>query len=112
VHYAELAQLTPTQRAELDAWVQQHESSLPQVVRAALQQHSALYDGLLGSRRKLSRWSQPATICCGGRMRLIAVLLERTAILKVLAHLDLPIASERASTRGPPDDDCFAFDIA
>jgi Putative transposase len=49
---------------------------------------------------------------CGGRMRLIAVLLDRAAIRKVLAHLDLPIESERASTRGPPDDDCFAFDTA
>ena len=33
----------------------QHEDSLPQSVRAALQQHSALCDGLLGSRRKLSQ---------------------------------------------------------
>jgi Putative transposase len=49
---------------------------------------------------------------CGGRMRLIVVLPERTPIRKVLAHLDLPIASERASTRRPPDDDCFAFDMA
>jgi hypothetical protein len=54
VDSAELAQLTSAQRAELDAWVQQHEDSLPEVVRTALQQHSALYDGLLGSRRKLS----------------------------------------------------------
>jgi len=51
----ELAPLTPTQRAELEAWALQHEASLPQVVRAALQQHSALCDGLLGSRRKLSQ---------------------------------------------------------
>lgn len=51
----ELAPLTQTQRTELDAWILQHEDSLPQPVRAALQQHNALCDGLLGSRRKLSQ---------------------------------------------------------
>jgi hypothetical protein len=52
---AKLAPLTPAQRDELQAWTLQHEASLPQVVRAALQQHSALCDGLAGSRRKLSQ---------------------------------------------------------
>jgi hypothetical protein len=51
----ELAPLTPAQRAELDAWMRQHGDVLPQSVRAALQQHQALCDGLLGSRRKLSQ---------------------------------------------------------
>jgi hypothetical protein len=50
---------------------------------------------------------------CGGRMRLIAVVLERAAIRKVLAHLGLPIESpEGASTRGPPGDDGCAYDVA
>ena len=51
----ELAPLTQAQRTELVAWMLQHEDSLPQSVHAALQQHSALCDGLLGSRRKLSQ---------------------------------------------------------
>lgn len=51
----ELTPLTQAQRAELDAWVLQHGDSLPQPVRAALAQHGALCDGLLGGRRKLSR---------------------------------------------------------
>lgn len=53
--HTELEPLTQLQRAELDDWVLQHGDSLPQVVRAALQQHSALCDGLLGSRRKLAQ---------------------------------------------------------
>lgn len=52
---AELAPLTPTQRAELDAWTLQHADLLPPSVRAALQQHHALCAGLLGSRHKLSQ---------------------------------------------------------
>lgn len=51
----ELTSLTQAQRAELDAWVLQHGDSLPQPVRAALSQHGALCDGLLGGRRKLSQ---------------------------------------------------------
>lgn len=51
----ELAPLTPTQRAELNAWLLQHADSLPATVRAALQQHHALCQGLLGSRHKLSQ---------------------------------------------------------
>ena len=51
----ELAPLTPAQRAELDAWTLEHGDVLPQSVRAALEQHQALCDGLLGSRRKLSQ---------------------------------------------------------
>jgi hypothetical protein len=51
----ELAPLTEPQRAELAAWMLEHEGSLPQPVRVALQQHSALCEGLLGSRRKLSQ---------------------------------------------------------
>jgi hypothetical protein len=51
----ELTPLTQAERAELDAWVQQQGNSLPQPVRAALAQHGALCEGLLGGRRKLSR---------------------------------------------------------
>jgi hypothetical protein len=51
----ELTPLTEAQRAELAAWVLQQGDSLPQSVRAALSQHDALCDGLLGGRRKLSR---------------------------------------------------------
>lgn len=51
----ELAPLTQAQRAELVAWLLEHEHSLPPSVRVALQQHSALCDGLLGSRHKLSQ---------------------------------------------------------
>lgn len=51
----ELAPLTPIQRAELEAWLLQHADALPTTVRAALQQHHALCEGLLGSRRKLSQ---------------------------------------------------------
>lgn len=50
-----LAQLTPIQRDELALWTLQHADSLPEAVRVALQQHSALCDGLLGGRRKLSQ---------------------------------------------------------
>ena len=53
--HTEIAPLTTLQRAELDAWVLQNGASLPLPVRTALQQHSALCDGLLGSRRKLSQ---------------------------------------------------------
>ena len=51
----ELTPLTQAQRAELDAWVRQQGDSLPQPVRAALSQHGALCEALLGGRRKLSR---------------------------------------------------------
>ena len=53
--HTEIAPLTKSQRAEVDEWVLQNSASLPQPVRTALQQHSALCDGLLGSRRKLSQ---------------------------------------------------------
>jgi hypothetical protein len=49
-----LAPLTEEERAEIAAWMQLHAASLPQPVRVALQQHGALCEGLLGSRRKLS----------------------------------------------------------
>jgi hypothetical protein len=55
VPHTELAQLPQSQRAELEDWVANQGDSLPPVVRAALQQHRALCDGLLGSRRKLSQ---------------------------------------------------------
>jgi hypothetical protein len=51
----ELTPLTQAQRAELAAWVLQQGDWLPQPVRAALSQHGALCDGLLGGRRKLAR---------------------------------------------------------
>jgi len=50
-----LTPLTLTQRAELAAWLQLHAHSLLEPVRAALQQHSALCDALLGSRRQRSQ---------------------------------------------------------
>ena len=53
--HTELAPLTQLQRVELDDWVLQNADSLPEVVRTALQQHSTLCDGLLGSRRKLAQ---------------------------------------------------------
>jgi Putative transposase len=50
---------------------------------------------------------------CGGRMRLLTVVLERAAIRKVLVHLGLPLEPpDGASTRGPPEDDGCAYDVA
>lgn len=50
-----LTPLTQEERAELATWLVEHGASVPEPVRAALEQHSALLDGLLGSRHKLSQ---------------------------------------------------------
>ena len=51
----ELTLLTQAERAEMKAWLAEHRASLPAPVRAALEQHSALCEGLLGSRHRLSQ---------------------------------------------------------
>ena len=51
----ELRALSETERAELAAWLAEHAESLPEPVRAALEQHRALCEGLRGSRYKLSQ---------------------------------------------------------
>jgi hypothetical protein len=50
-----LTPLDEAERAELEAWLAEHADSLPAAVRAALEQHHALCDGLRGSRHKLSQ---------------------------------------------------------
>lgn len=50
-----LTPLTEDERAELSAWLAANAASLPEPVRAALEQHHALCDGLFGSRHKLSQ---------------------------------------------------------
>lgn len=51
----QLTPLTEEERVALAAWVEENSESLPEPVRAALKQHSALVDGLSGSRHKLSQ---------------------------------------------------------
>jgi hypothetical protein len=51
----ELSRLSEAERAELAAWLAEHAESLPAPVRAALEQHQALCEGLRGSRYKLSQ---------------------------------------------------------
>jgi hypothetical protein len=55
VSRAKLQPLSDAERAELGAWLSEHKESLPQSVRAALEQHQALCEGLHGSRHKLSQ---------------------------------------------------------
>ena len=50
-----LTPLTHAQRAEVEAWLAEHEASLPESVRAALEQYKALCEGLVGSRYRLSQ---------------------------------------------------------
>ncbi len=50
-----LTPLDEAERAELEAWLAEHAESLPLPVRAALEQHHALCEGLRGSRHKLSQ---------------------------------------------------------
>ena len=50
-----LTPLDEAERAELEAWLAEHAESLPEPVRAALEQHHALCEGLRGSRHKLSQ---------------------------------------------------------
>ena len=50
-----IAPLTATERAELAAWLSAHVADLPPVVQVALQQHSALVEGLAGTRHRLSQ---------------------------------------------------------
>ena len=52
---AKLQPLSDAERAELGAWLAEHKESLPPSVRAALEQHQALCEGLHGSRHKLSQ---------------------------------------------------------
>jgi hypothetical protein len=51
----ELTPLNEAERAELAAWLAAHLESLPAPVRAALEQHSALCEGLRGSRYRLTQ---------------------------------------------------------
>jgi hypothetical protein len=51
----ELKALSEAERAELAAWLAEHAETLPAPVRAALEQHRALCEGLRGSRHKLSQ---------------------------------------------------------
>ena len=73
-----LTPLDEAERAELEAWLGEHAESLPAPVRAALEQHHALCDGLRGSRYKLSQ-----------------VLVELRRALGIIA------ASERRQSRDP-----------
>ena len=50
-----LTPLDEADRAEFEAWLGEHADSLPAAVRAALEQHHALCDGLRGSRYRLSQ---------------------------------------------------------
>ena len=50
-----LTPLTEEERAELTTWLGAHGESLPEPVRAALEQYHALLEGLSGSRHKLSQ---------------------------------------------------------
>ena len=52
---AKLQPLSDAELAELGAWLSEHKESLPPSVRAALEQHQALCEGLHGSRHKLSQ---------------------------------------------------------
>ena len=52
---SKLQPLSDAERAELGAWLAEHRESLPPLVRAALEQHQALCEGLHGSRHKLSQ---------------------------------------------------------
>jgi hypothetical protein len=74
----ELKALSEAERAELAAWLAQHAESLPAPVRAALEQHHALCEGLRGSRYKLSQ-----------------VLIELRRALGIIA------ASERRLSKDP-----------
>jgi hypothetical protein len=51
----QLTALTEEEGAEVEAWLVEHAESLPPPVRAALEQHQLLCDGLRGSRHKLSQ---------------------------------------------------------
>jgi hypothetical protein len=48
---------------------------------------------------------------CGGKMALIACILERTAIRKILAHLGLP-TDLPANARASPDPEPLFDDVA
>jgi hypothetical protein len=50
-----LRPLGEAERAEVEAWLAEHGESLPAPVRAALEQHHALCEGLRGSRYRLSQ---------------------------------------------------------
>ena len=50
-----LTPLTQAERAEMEAWLAEHRASLPASVRAALEQHGALCEGLSGGQYKLSQ---------------------------------------------------------
>jgi hypothetical protein len=51
----QLTPLGPDGRTEVAAWLKDNVASLPDSVRIALEQHAVLYDGLAGTRRKLSQ---------------------------------------------------------
>jgi hypothetical protein len=55
VSRAKLQPLSDAELAELGVWLAAHKESLPPSVRAALEQHQALCEGLHGSRHKLSQ---------------------------------------------------------
>lgn len=74
----QLRPLSEAERAELTAWLAEHAESLPAPVRAALEQHHALCEGLRGSRYRLSQ-----------------VLVELRRALGITA------ASERRQSRDP-----------
>jgi hypothetical protein len=74
----ELKALSEAERGELAAWLVEHADSLPAPVRAALEQHQALCEGLRGSRYKLSQ-----------------VLIELRRALGIIA------ASERRLSKDP-----------
>lgn len=52
---SQLHPLSEAERAELGAWLAEHGESVPAAVRAALEQHQALCEGLRGSRYRLSQ---------------------------------------------------------
>jgi hypothetical protein len=74
----ELKALSEAECAELAAWLAEHAELLPAPVRAALEQHRALCEGLRGSRYKLSQ-----------------VLVELRRALGIIA------ASERRQSKDP-----------
>jgi hypothetical protein len=51
----ELRSLSEAERAAVEAWLAEEGEAVPAPVRAALEQHQALYEGLRGSRHKLSQ---------------------------------------------------------
>jgi hypothetical protein len=51
----ELRSLSEAERAAVKAWLVENGAAVPAPVRAALEQHQALYEGLRGSRHKLSQ---------------------------------------------------------